>query len=335
MITIVETAWRNALRLDAGAPELAISWEAAGGDSLAMLQLLLELEERLGRRIDYALIEPDMGIVEIAAVLEIDRGAVTMANIIFLLPGQFGDGPGLARFRNRLESRWQTLVVDLPSLDADGSVLGNMAASGRFAADIIEKAQPEGAIRLAGHSFGGSVALEAAHELERRGRDVAFLGIFDSAFGAAALGRPAVSDFRNGWFRLAHRTVLRLLMPLPVRRVVLAAATRLPAARRITAHNFIAQHFRKNARSHWQPVHITCRVFIAVSAEFERQTLPIWQALLPQARIVHLPGRHNAILEGDALALLVTAFEAALSDTMRNTLAGPVLYPDTLSLLSC
>lgn len=34
---VVTWAWRTSLRLPAGAPELAMTWEAAGGGSIAML----------------------------------------------------------------------------------------------------------------------------------------------------------------------------------------------------------------------------------------------------------------------------------------------------------
>jgi len=43
--------------------------------------------------------------------------------------------------------------------------------------DAISGVQPEGAIALAGHCYGAIIALEVAHELRRRGRDVACLAM--------------------------------------------------------------------------------------------------------------------------------------------------------------
>ena len=46
--------------------------------------------------------------------------------------------------------------------------------------DAIRKVQPEGSYRLVGHSFGGTVAFEAAQQLLARGGSVSFLGLFDT-----------------------------------------------------------------------------------------------------------------------------------------------------------
>lgn len=320
MIEIVAAAWRQALQLPAGAPAPAHSWEAAGGDSLAMLALLLDLETRLGRKLDYALIEPDMDVAAMAAALATAPPVAAAAQPIFLLPGQFGDGPSLARFRNRLGARWPMTVVELPGLDTAGGLLADMAATGHFVAERIAIAQPQGAIRLAGYSYGGGVALEAAHRLQALGRDVAFIGILDTAFGAAALGRHPASDFRNPRRWQAHRIVLALLIPQWSRRLLLAGIARLPAPRAIAARNFIARRFRTRARGLWQPRPLAAPTFVAVSAEFEASTLATWQALLPRARIARLPGRHYDIFRGDTLETLATAFEAALAE------AGPPAF---------
>lgn len=312
MIGLVEAGWRRVLQLPPGAPALAKNWEGAGGDSLATLQLLLYLGQRLGRRFDYALIEPDMTVAEMAAKLAVDHAEPVDVPPVFLLPGQFGDGPGLVRFRNWFGTRWQMRVIDLPALDDNGRLLDDMEATGRFVAAAIARAQPEGAVRLAGYSYGGSVAYEAAHELQAKGREIAFLGILDTAFGAAARAGAPDSGFRGHWRRLARNTMLTLMKPRRIRSLMLSVLTRLPPARALAARNFIARHFRTRARHNWRPRPIIAPALVAVSAEFEVRHLPVWQALLPQAGIVRLPGRHRDIFGGDTLALLATAFETAL-----------------------
>lgn len=75
------------------------------------------------------------------------------------------------------------------------ATIGELAAE---YADTVSAIAPAGPIRLLGWSFGGAVALIAAQELTRRGRDVTFVGMLDSypevvgdeAFDpAVALGR--------------------------------------------------------------------------------------------------------------------------------------------------
>jgi thioesterase domain-containing protein len=44
----------------------------------------------------------------------------------------------------------------------------------------IRQVQPEGPYQLAGWSFGGTIALEMAKQLQKRGESVAFLGIIDT-----------------------------------------------------------------------------------------------------------------------------------------------------------
>lgn len=299
----VAAAWRRALRLPAGAAELAKSWEDAGGDSLGLMEMALALETRLGRKIDLALIGPDMDVAAMSAALERRAEPVRAALTVYLLPGQLGDGPSLVRFRGAFEGDLRLELIDLPGLDANAAVLGTMAGTGQAVADEIVRRQPAGAVRLAGYSFGGSVAFEAARALVAMGREVAFLGVLDAAFGPAATGRPPASNFRSAWRWQAHRVVLALLSPVWVRRLVLA----MPRTR-----FFVARRFRTAARIGWAPERLEVPGFLAVSAEFEGVTLPVWTRLLPGARVVHLPGAHYDIFRNAAFEVLVGAFEGAV-----------------------
>jgi thioesterase domain-containing protein len=315
MIELVEAGWRNALHLPIGARELTLSWEAAGGESLAMLQLLLELEEKLGRKLDYALIEPDMCIADMAAALRLATAdSPASSDPVFLLPGVFGHRHSLTWVRKRLNQRWQTRLVEFPDLDQAADLLADMAMTGRFVAERIADAQPTGAIRLAGWSFGGCVAHEAAQHLDRMGREIAFLGIVDAAFGAAALDRHPASSFgrRRDW--LKHRLMLALLWLRPVRLLALAAISLLPGPQAVTKRNAMAWLFRTEARVGWRPLPGTAAGFVAVSDEFAPQILPLWQTLLPHARFVRLPGSHMDIFRGDTKDVSTAALEAALAD---------------------
>ncbi|MCB1397002.1 MAG: SDR family NAD(P)-dependent oxidoreductase, partial [Rhodobacteraceae bacterium] len=53
------------------------------------------------------------------------------------------------------------------------------AMAGAYA-DLIAAHQPQGAIRLAGFSFGGFAAMAVAHALQARGREIALIGVLDA-----------------------------------------------------------------------------------------------------------------------------------------------------------
>jgi thioesterase domain-containing protein/acyl carrier protein len=57
-------------------------------------------------------------------------------------------------------------------------------------AELISSVQPGGALRLAGFSAGGVIALATARQLERRGRTVSFTGIIDTPLGVLDPGCP-------------------------------------------------------------------------------------------------------------------------------------------------
>lgn len=310
---VMTGAWRHALQLGSAAPELSMSWEAAGGDSLAMLQLLLELETRLDRKIDFTLLEPDMDIAAMVRRLAIDEvAAVTGRPTIHLLPGQYGDGPSLARFRSWFGDRLRLQLVDLPDLEASPAVLSDLVATARHAADTIASRQPDGPVHLAGYSFGGSVAFEAARLLAERGRQIAFVGILDAAFGAAVHGTSMAASFQSPRRWQAHRLAVLALTPRAMRRAAIGLADAVSPVRGIAARHFIARQFRADARHSWRPETAPWPGLIVVSAEFEAQTLAIWRQLLPEAQIIKLPGLHADLFRGPGLDTLGTAFEAAL-----------------------
>jgi thioesterase domain-containing protein len=73
-------------------------------------------------------------------------------------------------------------VYGLQSIGIDGeaSPLIRVESMAEHYLAAIRQVQPEGPYQLAGWSFGGTVALEMAQQLQKRGESVAFLGIIDT-----------------------------------------------------------------------------------------------------------------------------------------------------------
>jgi thioesterase domain-containing protein/acyl carrier protein len=319
-LAVVQNAWMQTL--DTEHCDFTQTWEQAGGDSLATLHLLLRLERVFGRKLPFDMMRPEMRASDLAALLlnvphapaaPTTRSALTASlPLVHLMPGLFGDEPRLATFRRALAGRIRFHVVALPEVGAPAVILGDMQRTGALAARDIQARQPTGAILLAGYSFGGCVAMEAARALAAAGRDIALLAILDAPFGRAAEGttrtvrqclRPTAIKFSVGrWacsWDAGRRAWLRLVKPLGL-------------SAEIAAKRFVWLVFRERARHRWAPAVLDVDTWLAVSAQQAPKTLSIWQRLCGRLRIVHLPGAHLDIFQPPAIATLIPAFEDAV-----------------------
>jgi pimeloyl-ACP methyl ester carboxylesterase len=175
----VKRAWTETLPRASYGP--TIEWADAGADSLDTLHLVLRLETYLVRKVPFDLITPDMTawsltrqlLNEPAAHKDIERPP------IFLIPPFLGDEPIFADFRRSVSQHVWLQMLELPDLGCPASLLSDMTATGHFVATEIARRLPQGNILLAGYSYGGCVAFEAAAFLLARGRQVVFLGLLD------------------------------------------------------------------------------------------------------------------------------------------------------------
>src|SRR5439155_1645301 len=93
---------------------------------------------------------------------------------VFLIPPIFGDEPNLADFRRSLSEHVWLQTLELPDLGCPASLLSDMVTTGHFVATEIARRLPQGDILLAGYSFGGCVAIEAAALLVAQGRQLPY-----------------------------------------------------------------------------------------------------------------------------------------------------------------
>lgn len=332
------------------------SWEAAGADSLKSLHLVLHLEQALGRRIPFDLISRQMTAASLATLLDGPaEPAATPSSlpVVFLVPGVFGDGPILAEFRRSFGDRLRFDLVELPDVDTPVAVLSDMVATGRFLADEIERRQPTGDLHLAGFSFGGAVAYEAARWLQARGRQVAFLGLLDS-FAAIEPGRapahevtqpapastPAPAPAAPAGGRRALLTQLlpragegmpgygeRLLFGVLValrrielaRRLLLARRDAVSPVQLIGRRKIVLGLARRRAIHFWRPEPLDVPVLLALSDEGARKgSLTHWERLCPSLTVARVPGEHLDIFSPAALAVLTPAFLANVEDAVAR-----------------
>jgi len=224
------------------------SFEASGGDSLKGLNLLLFLENRLGRPLAAAVLNvktrPSELISRLTQPETITPGAIQDERpLLLLFAGLFGADVPTTDFARRLEARFQPVIVDFRWGGDDFA--GEFSAEAYFD-QIIAVVRRHGPRRLwlSGHSYGGKLAAEAARRLIEAGFAVEFVGILDglprdeflkrhsAALRGMILGerlRRGVNDYGNlfqyaisgaarylGLWLLSHRQygLLRLLLEL-------------------------------------------------------------------------------------------------------------------------
>lgn len=299
---VVRNAWVTTLP---GPFDPTLTWEEAGGDSLASLQLLLALENALCRKLSFDAIASDMTVADMARSLSAPPAVRQPAQVptVFLLPGVLGDEQRLADFRRSFGARLRFELIELPELDQPAAILADVKATALLAAEEIQRRQPHGEVRLAGYSFGGCVAFEAAHHLRAAQRVVAWIGILDTAFE---------SPYR--WSRFLRPGVLltcRIGASDARRRVLVSLVHRLLPQGSLWLRGVLLKSFRKRAINHWQPRPLPVPALLATSHPDEPTMRQRWSALCPDLRVIQLPGHHRALFQSPSIELLTPAFEAA------------------------
>lgn len=350
MFDVVRRAWTDALPNAPFDPDT--SWEAAGADSMRSLHLVLNLERSLDRKVSFDLISRHMTARTLARVLsEPATAAPADAPTVFLVPGVFGDGPILADFRRSFGRDVRFVVVDLPDMETAFAVHADLPATGRRVGDAIDRQAPHGPLQLAGFSFGGLVAFEAARHLVDLGRDVVLVGLLDSFAHGGGLNLPEHRDAaeqaaangadpnmappdRNadagggllarvaprrgeGVLAYAERVAFGLSLKFDridlARRITLAGHRRLNQDQMIGRRKIVLGLGRMRAVDRWTPAPLDVPVFLACTADGERRGSPVgWSALCPRLSVLRVPGGHFDLFAPPALAILTPAFHAAV-----------------------
>ena len=308
---LVGRAWCDVL----GLPRVGTStWEEAGGDSLATLNLLLALELALGRKLSFDLIQPDMTAVQLAAALAPSPPAPEAGPgeppTVFLFPGMFGDEPRLAAFRRSFGGRLRFELLEHPDVGAPRALLTDMAATGRIGAAAIGRRQPIGPICLAGYSFGGGVAFEAARHLRADGHQVAFLGLIDAPLAVTALPM---------WEGLRRTALLLLAHTGAGRRTLLRAIALFLPKWKMAARRQLLRRYRYAAIRRWRPALLQVPSLLVASEEFGDGLVGQWRRLCPGIGVLCLSSTHDGVFEPAFLEALVPAFEQALHAAVEAT----------------
>jgi amino acid adenylation domain-containing protein len=183
-----------------------------GGHSLLALRLLVEVEQRLGRKFPLQALFEEPTIEHMAAVMRknLDEWPlmVTLKQgherfRLFLVHPGGGTLLNYVHLVRHLPADIAVNGIQARGLDGKGEPHDTLE---QMAADYIREirgVQSEGPYLLAGHSMGGVIAFEIARQLHYQNQRVAFLGLFDSVAPIASGDHTTGDEHREDAVRLA------------------------------------------------------------------------------------------------------------------------------------
>ncbi len=281
------------------------------------------------------------------------RGGTAVSQApIFLFPGAGGDCAELEGLVSRIACPRPLYAVKLAGSDGDPmpATVGDIADR---AVEVIRNRQPSGPYQLAGYSFGGLVALEAARRLRNSGADVAATILIDSYFDARYW--PARLWFRAQARRIGHH--LRALrrrsaanglaeLTFRTRRLVGRAAARAGvrppraappsgagAVSLTEAYQRIAAAYDPGSFS--EPTYL---LQARSSTDFGVSPAELWRPRCSRLTVREVVGDHRTLLQDpEALAELAAAFDRCLpteatADVPRILLVTTTHWPSAAQL---
>ena len=250
----------------------------------------------------------------------------SMTGSLFLIPGLGGNVDELRAFATLLEPDISIYVQQTLGVDTTLDGLRVEAIAETCVADILS-IQPDGNYMLAGYSFGGLVAFEAAKGLLGLGRNVRLLGLIeacpDEGLSKRLIRRKLLGIIRTPVGKIPSKVLMTLrdfLFRLKVRLGVPVLGVARAAGRSID--NKI---MNKVALHKYQPVKTPLEVTFFKAAirlgEFPQDPLQVWRPLVHRLTVEQVPGDHHTMIRAYA-ASLAEAFtkrlQVALADTDRS-----------------
>jgi amino acid adenylation domain-containing protein len=222
----VTEIWKKYLKLD----KISIydDFFELGGHSLTAVEIMTALEKETGKTLPLASLFNHSTVEKLALLLKMDGKSVTWDSLVPIKP--LGDkmplyivhGAGL----NVL--LFNTLAMNM---DPNQPVYGLQARgmngidepfnrmediAGHYVSEILAQ-NPVGPYALAGYSFGGIIAFEMARQLDKMGKEVKMLAMFDTYAYRSDYFDPFLKKFFNRlWFfikQVMHSILLFLKRP--------------------------------------------------------------------------------------------------------------------------
>ncbi len=190
--------WEELLEQPVGVDE---DFFELGGDSLLAMELLVEIEERLGCSLTPEALLEAPTIRSLAETIRFPRALTYRAPSdrppVFAIYGMGGNGLRYRWLADALGAEFPLCRLEAPWWDGRSHRIRTMEQLAAFHIPQIQRVQPTGPYLLVGNSSGGLLALEIARQLKAAGHEIALLGAFDTSIGIAARHRRAPGDPRT------------------------------------------------------------------------------------------------------------------------------------------
>jgi len=340
----VEFAWRKVLgpaSYDAGS-----SLSETTADSLDLMRFWLLTEKILGAQLSLDVLESEPTPAQLIAALEQQlraKAEAPNAPLVFLMLPAAGDMPGLARFRAALKHKVRFVLIQYPDwlemIEAGG---GFDALANSAVAQICAEGFEADPILLAGYSFGGLVAIEAARRLLERGRRVRFLGLIDTRAVnpptlTERLRRFVVARSKRKFEPTAQRAGTHRTMfgSLPSRwhalisALILVSAFRtlkmfgrlamlLPERQAFTIGSAISWRLRTESLYHLRPKPLAIPVTLFRSDDDPSSGDYGWSAFCPELTVFRTGGTHEMMLSSPFVEILCKQFQDAVESVSSH-----------------
>ncbi|NAZ74091.1 alpha/beta fold hydrolase [Kineococcus sp. T13] len=202
-----------------------------GGDSLAVEEMLTLTEERF----NVSLVSGDLlqaptlaeftrRVVSGAAALPTHPTAVTLRSAgakkaLFCFAGAGALGMSFLPLARHLQDR-PVHAFQAKGLEGRAVPDWSVHRAARRHLQVMRVLQPRGPYILVGHSFGGLLALEVAHQLRAAGEEVALLALLDTYLPLAMRPREVSAPERTAHPLLVAAGAARRVLSVPARRLL-------------------------------------------------------------------------------------------------------------------
>jgi amino acid adenylation domain-containing protein len=186
---LVATTWQDCLGV--AQVEVFDDFFQLGGHSLIAVQVMARLAQATGQRLPLATLFEHPTVEKLAAVLQQERPPATWSSLVPIKPQGtktplyivHGAGLNVMIFNTlsrQLHPEQPVYGLQAKGLDGIEQPSESVEAMAAHYVAAITAANPAGPYALAGYSFGGIVAFEMARQLTAAGKQVKFLGMFDT-----------------------------------------------------------------------------------------------------------------------------------------------------------
>lgn len=202
----LRTLWAKAL----GRPDVGLhdDFFMLGGDSLQAVNLFLDIERHLDRRLPRAILFDAATVAEMAHRIEAELPSRCLVPIqpkghrppFFCVHDQDGHVLNFRALAQHLGDVQPFYGLQARGLDGDEIPFADADTMVAHYIQEIRRIQPNGPFLLGGYSFGGRIAYLMAQKLRAAGEEVALLALFDTYYQG---GKKRASI--GQWFRLHAR----------------------------------------------------------------------------------------------------------------------------------